>query len=554
MAALDPSVTVAVVGAGAMGQGIAQVAAQAGHPVLLVDTRPGAAQAAVESIAKALTALVEKGKRTAAERDATVDRLRAVNGLSDLAPAGLVVEAIVEDLDVKRRLFAELEGIVGADAILATNTSSLSVTAIGAGVQRPERLAGLHFFNPAPLMALVEIVSGLATDALVLDTLFDTAKAWGKSPVRCRSTPGFIVNRVARPFYAEGLRLVQEQAADPATIDAVAREAGGFRMGPFELMDLIGHDVNFAVTRSVHAAYFGDPRFQPSLIQQELVEAGRLGRKTGRGFYDHSPGAAKPAPRSAEPATKPQRVVVQGDLGPAASLVGLLREAGIAVEETAGPGVLLVDGVTLALTDGRTATARAAEDGIAPLVLFDLALDYAKAARVALAPADGTPSEAVAVAAGLFQALGKAVSVIDDAPGLVVMRTVAMLANEAADAAMQGVASAADIDIAMTKGVNYPLGPLAWADRIGLPHVLAVLDALARTYGEDRYRASALLRRKISASRIPSPPRGEGQGEGVAPRGSASSGNPGGATDTTPRIPLTPTLSPGGRGGKELSA
>ncbi|HYF89299.1 3-hydroxyacyl-CoA dehydrogenase PaaH [Azospirillum sp.] len=558
MAALDPSITVAVVGAGAMGQGIAQVAAQAGHPVLVVDTRPGAAQAAVESIARALTALVEKGKRTAAERDATVDRLRAVNGLSDLAPAGLVVEAIVEDLDVKRRLFAELEGIVGADAILATNTSSLSVAAIGAGVRRPERLAGLHFFNPAPLMALVEIVSGLATDVTVLDTLFDTAKAWGKSPVRCRSTPGFIVNRVARPFYAEGLRLVQEQAADPATIDAVVREAGGFRMGPFELMDLIGHDVNFAVTRSVHAAYFGDPRFQPSLIQQELVEAGRLGRKTGRGFYDHSPGAAKPVPCSAEPGAKPQRVTVQGDLGPAASLVGLLHEAGIAVEEAPGPGVLVVDGVTLALTDGRTATARAAEEGIAPLVLFDLALDYTKATRVALAPADGTPAKALAIAAGLFQALGKAVSVIDDAPGLVVMRTVAMLANEAADATMQGVASAADIDIAMTKGVNYPLGPLAWADRIGLPHVLAVLDALARTYGEDRYRASALLRRRISAAQIaqiPSPPRGEGQGEGGASRGSASGGHSSFTTDSTPRIPLTPTLSPGGRGGnKDLPA
>ncbi|WP_372400415.1 3-hydroxyacyl-CoA dehydrogenase PaaH [Azospirillum sp. HJ39] len=512
MAALAPSVTVAVVGAGAMGQGIAQVAAQAGHPVLLVDSRPGAAEAAVDSIAKALTALVGKGKRTAAERDAIVGRLRAVNGLPDLAPAGLVVEAIVEDLDVKRRLFAEIEAVVGEDAILATNTSSLSVTAIGAGVRRPERLAGLHFFNPAPLMALVEIVSGLATDATVLDTLFDTARAWGKSPVRCRSTPGFIVNRVARPFYAEGLRLVQEQAADPATIDAVAREAGGFRMGPFELMDLIGHDVNFAVTRSVHAAYFGDPRFQPSLIQQELVEAGRLGRKTGRGFYDHGPGAPKPVPHSAEPAPRPESVIVQGDLGPAASLAGLLREAGIAVEETPGIGVLLVDGVTLALTDGRTATARAAGDGLAPLVLFDLALDYAKATRVALAPADGTPSDAVAVAAGLFQALGKAVSVIDDVPGLVVMRTVAMLASEAADAAMQGVASAADIDTAMTKGVNYPLGPLAWAERIGLPHVLGVLDALARTYGEDRYRASALLRRRIAAAQIPSPAPGEGRG------------------------------------------
>lgn len=497
MAALSPSVTVAVVGSGAMGQGIAQVAAQAGHPVLLHDARPGAAEMAVAAIAADLAKLVEKGKRSAAERADTLDRLRAVAGIADLAGAGLIIEAVVEDLAIKSRLFAEIEATVGRDAILATNTSSLSVTAIGAGVARPERLAGLHFFNPAPLMALVEIVSGLATDATVLDTLHDTALAWGKSPVRCRSTPGFIVNRVARPFYAEALRLVQEGAADPATIDAVMRESGGFRMGPFELMDLIGHDVNFAVTRSVHAAYFGDPRFQPSLIQQDLVEAGRLGRKAGRGFYDHGAGAVRPVATEAHPGPHPSRVVVQGNLAPMAALPGLLRDAGVSVVEEPGDGRLLVDGVTLTLTDGRSATQRAAEDGRTSLVLVDLALDYAKASRVALTAADGAPPEALAAAAGLFQALGKAVSVIDDAPGMVVLRTVAMLANEAADAALQGVASAVDIDTAMTKGVNYPLGPLAWADRLGLPRVLGALDALARTYGEDRYRASALLRRKI---------------------------------------------------------
>ncbi len=369
-------------------------------------------------------------------------------------------------------------------------------------MRRPERLAGLHFFNPAPLMALVEIVSGLATALPVLDTLADTARAWGKSPVRCRSTPGFIVNRVARPFYAEGLRLMQEGAADPATIDAIVREAGGFRMGPFELMDLIGHDVNFAVTRSVHTAYFGDPRFQPSLIQQELVEAGRLGRKTGRGFYDHAPGAARPVAAAAA-GPRPSRVVVHGDPGPLAALPGLLRAAGVSVvEEPQGDGLLLVDGVTLALTDGRSATQRAAEDGRTPLVLVDLALDYTSASRVALTTADGTAPEALATAAGLFQTLGKAVSVIDDAPGMVVLRVVAMLANEAADAALQGVAAPADIDTAMTKGVNYPLGPLAWAERIGTARVLAALDALARTYGEDRYRASALLRRKSWAETI----------------------------------------------------
>lgn len=497
MRPLPPSTIVGVVGSGAMGQGIAQVAAQAGHPVLLVDSRPGAAASAVAAIAKTLNGLVDKGKRTAAERDATLARLTAMDGLSDLAPAGLVIEAIVEDLDVKRRLFAELEGVVGPDAILTTNTSSLSVTAIAAGVKRPERLAGLHFFNPAPLMALVEIVSGLATDPAIAATLFDTARAWGKSPVRCRSTPGFIVNRVARPFYAEGLRLLQEQAGDPASIDAILRESGGFRMGPFELMDLIGHDVNFAVTRSVHAASFGDPRFQPSLIQQELVDAGRLGRKSGRGFYDHSPGADRPAIASRTAGPRPSRVVVQGDLGPAAALPALLRAAGVSVEEEPGVGLLIVDGVTLALTDGRAAGQRAAEDGLKPLVLFDLALDYATATRVAVARANGVSDDALAVAAGLFAALGKAVTVLDDLPGMAVLRTVAMLANEAADAVAQGVASAADVDTAMTKGVNYPLGPLAWAERIGLSRVLGALDALARTYGEDRYRASALLRRKI---------------------------------------------------------
>ncbi|MGQ9370446.1 3-hydroxyacyl-CoA dehydrogenase PaaH [Azospirillum sp. ST 5-10] len=500
MAALERTASVAVIGCGAMGQGIAQVAAQGGHPVLLHDARPGAAAAARDAIAAALGRLVEKGRMAAAERDAVVARLVPVSGTADLAPASLLIEAVVEDLDVKRRLFAELEERVAADAILATNTSSLSITALAAGLARPERCAGLHFFNPAPLMALVEVVSGLQTDPAVAATLHHTAAAWGKSPVHARSTPGFIVNRVARPFYAEGLRLLQERAADPATIDAVARECGGFRMGPFELMDLIGHDVNFAVTGSVWRSYFHDPRFLPSLVQQELVEAGRLGRKSGRGFYEYAAGAERPPPATAAAAPAPARVVAEGDFGPAAALVERLRAAGVAVEErpATGEGRLRLDGVRLALTDGRTATERAAAEGGGPLVLFDLALDYAAAGRIALAPADGAGEAVTATAAGLFQALGMAVSVIDDAPGLVVMRTVATLANEAADAVLQGVASAADVDVAMTKGVNYPLGPVAWARRIGLARVLGVLEALQRTYGEDRYRPSALLRRAVA--------------------------------------------------------
>ena len=264
MSALARDTLIAVVGAGAMGAGIAQVAAVAG-------------------IRAQLAKMAEKGRLTAADAAAAGMRLIPAHEIADLAGAGLVVEAIVEDLAEKQALFADLEGIVGRDCILCTNTSSISVTAIGAALHHPERLAGLHFFNPAPLMALVEVVSGLATDRAVAETLFATAAAWGKTPVHARSTPGFIVNRVARPYYAEALRLAQEGAADCATIDAVMREAGGFRMGPFELMDMIGLDVNFAVTSSVWRAFVHDPRFLPSLLQRELVDAGRLGRKNGRG-------------------------------------------------------------------------------------------------------------------------------------------------------------------------------------------------------------------------------------------------------------------------------
>lgn len=500
--ALDAGLTVAVVGSGTMGAGIAQVAAAAGHPVLLHDARPEAPRRAVEGIAAALERRVAEGRMPATARDGIVARLRPCDDLADLAPAGLVIEAIVEGLAAKQSLFRELEAVVGSDAVLATNTSSLSVTAIGAALERPGQLVGMHFFNPAPAMALVEVVSGLATDPGVAETVFATAAAWGKSPVHARSTPGFIVNRVARSFYAEALRVLAEGGADAATLDAVMRESGGFRMGPFELTDLIGQDVNLAVTRSVYDAFFQDPRFTPSLVQQELVAAGRLGRKSGRGFYQYGLGAARPEPRTAPPGPRPERVTIRGDLGPLDRLVPLLERSGIALRREGGDsGHLEIDGVTIALTDGRTATERMAAEGGLPLVLVDLALDYAPATRVALAPADQTNPGDLARAAGLFQALGKAVSVLDDAPGLIVARTVCMLANEGADAVNQGVCAAEAVDTAMMKGVNYPRGPLAWADALGLPYVVGLLDNLARTYGEDRYRVSPLLRRRLFAGR-----------------------------------------------------
>ncbi|MBQ5946351.1 3-hydroxyacyl-CoA dehydrogenase PaaH [Massilia sp. ST3] len=505
MHALPQGSTVAVIGSGAMGSGIAQVAAIAGHQVLLYDTRQDAAAQAIESIRIACSKLVEKGRMGAVESDLACERLKAIATLGEAKDAALVVEAIVENLDAKRALFTELEGIVGDDCILATNTSSISVTAIAAPLRRPQRLVGMHFFNPVPLMALVEVISGLATSRAVADTVYATAEGWGKNPVHAKSTPGFIVNRVARPYYAEGLRLLLEQAADPATLDAVMRECGGFRMGPFELMDLIGHDVNFSVTNSVFDAYFGDPRFTPSILQQELVNAGFLGRKTGRGFYQYGEGADKPAAQTEAPQPRPQSVaLIGGEPGPLETLVARVAGAGFALprqEIGVAPG-FLCEGAAVYLTDGRSATERARDNDHRDTVLFDLLLDAGKATRIALARADQCSDAAYHAVVGLFQAAGFAVTSLDDVPGMAVMRTVAMLANEAADAVNQGVCSARAVDTAMQKGVNYPRGPLAWADAVGLPQVVTALANLAAVYGEDRYRVSPLLRRKLAADPV----------------------------------------------------
>jgi 3-hydroxybutyryl-CoA dehydrogenase len=492
MTALANGAEVAVVGAGAMGTGIAQVAAQAGHRVHVFDTRMGAADAAQVQIGEALRKLVSKGKLDASEAEAAAVRVVPVHALGDLVSARLVIEAIVEDLDAKRKMFRDLEVVVAPDAVLASNTSSFSITSLAAGMKHTGRIVGMHFFNPAPILPLVEVVSGLATDRAVAELVYDTAKAWGKIPVHAKSTPGFIVNRCARPFYGEGLRILQENAADPATIDAVMRDAGAFRMGPFELMDLIGLDVNFSVTKSIWEAYFHDPRFAPSAIQAELVAGGRLGRKSGRGFYDHAADARKPLPATERACARPSSVTAVG----AGPLVDGLHErivaAGIRVERkpASGPAHFIVDGTILGPSDGRPASSIAGD-----VVLYDLAFDYRTCTRLAVARSAGCSDAAYAAAVGALQAAGIAVSAISDAAGLVVMRTVAMLANEAADAVSQDVASARDVDLAMRNGLNYPIGPLAWADAIGVAHVRAVLANLSAHYGDPRYRTSPLLRR-----------------------------------------------------------
>ncbi|SDU36302.1 hydroxyphenylacetyl-CoA thioesterase PaaI [Jiangella alkaliphila] len=475
MDAIARSVPVGVVGAGTMGAGIAQVAAVAGHEVRVYDAAGGSAAAAVEGIFQRLAREVDKGRLLAEEAEDAATRLHAVATLEDLAGCGLVIEAVVEDLEVKRALFTGLEAVCGPDAVLATNTSSLSVDAIAESLAQPGRMAGLHFFNPAPVLPLVEVISGAHTDASVADRLVATAQAWGKTPVRAASTPGFIVNRVARPFYGEAFRLLEAGSADAATVDALLRESGGFRMGPFELADLIGHDVNLAVSRSVWEAFGRDPRFTPSVLQERLVADGRLGRKTGRGLYVTD--EPRPEPSTADPvAGLPTTWTGSGGFDPSA------------------PGWSLgTDEVSLRLTDGRTA-AQHTGGGPRTVVLVDLALDYAGASRVGIAAPEHAPKEHVDAAVGFLQGLGLAVTVLPDTPGLVVARTVATLAAAAADAADSGVATAEDIDTAMRLGVNYPRGPYEWGTALGWHWVAGVLDALAAAEDPVRYRVSAQLR------------------------------------------------------------
>ncbi|MEU0028594.1 3-hydroxyacyl-CoA dehydrogenase [Streptomyces sp. NPDC006335] len=497
MTGLDLSSPVAVVGTGTMGQGIAQVALVAGHPVRLYDAAPGRAREAADAIGARLDRLVEKDRLTAADRDAARTRLVAAEHLTDLADCTLVVEAVLERLDVKQQLFKELEDVVGEDCLLATNTSSLSVTAIAGALRHPGRFVGLHFFNPAPLLPLVEVVSGFATEVSSATRAYETARAWGKTPVACADTPGFIVNRIARPFYAEAFAVYEAQGAEPATIDAVLRECGGFKMGAFELTDLIGQDVNESVTHSVWRAFFQDVRFTPSLAQQRLVESGRLGRKSGRGWYDYTDGAERDEPHTAEPAQAPAYVVAEGDLGPASELLALIREAGIQVredEEDHGTRLVLPSGGQLALADGQTSVE------FRDVVYFDLALDYRRATRIALSASQDTSQQTLSEAVGLFQALGKAVSVIGDVPGMIVARTVARIVDLAHDAVAKGVATKEDIDTAMRLGVNYPLGPFEWSRRLGRNWAYALLDDLHLRDPSGRYAPSLALYRHAYAS------------------------------------------------------
>ena len=485
---------VGVVGAGIMGAGIAQVAAQAGHQVLLADMREGAAAAAVVQIGKALDMLVSKGRMAAADRAALLGRIMPVSATAELKDAALVIEVIVEKLEPKQQLLRELDALLAEGAIIATNTSSISVTALANGMSNPQRLVGMHFFNPVPLMKLVEVVSGAETDAGVAQLIFELGRRWGKTPVHARSTPGFIVNRIARPYYAEALALLQEQAGEPLQIDRALRGAG-FRMGPCELMDLIGHDTNYLVTQSVFDANYGDKRFQPSLVQKALVDGGRLGRKVGKGFYTGLPAASAKVEATAAVLAP---LSVAGCSPMALRLAGFLQHKGLPFihAESAEWEGLGIGNMQVHLSRGRSAAQLASMLNHPELAVMDWPLAPEHADGLALAFAPKASAKARKQVEDVWHALGWEPLLLRDVPGLAVARTVAMLINEGCDAVWQGVCDADAADLGVKLGLNYPAGPFEWLELVGAEPVVALLDGMFAAYRSERYRVSPLLQQR----------------------------------------------------------
>lgn len=464
---------IAVCGAGAMGSGIAQVAAQSGAQVIVFDIQPEAIAASEARTLASIDSLVGKGKLDTAQAAGIRARMHWTSDLRALADVELVIEAIIEDVDIKRQLFNQLESIVGNDTILASNTSSLPIARLARTLKLPGRFVGMHFFNPATVMKLVEVVAGPATDPAVAHSVRETAESWGKVAIPVADVPGFIVNRVARPFYAEAFTALNEAAADAATIDALFR-AAGFRMGPLELTDLIGQDVNFSVARSVYDSYFGRTRFVPQLRQAALVDAGWLGRKTGRGVYRYGDDPPEPA------ATMIGDDVVRPD-----------RARVAAVLKASSPGAFVeCDGVLLGMTRGRSAHAEAVGQGKSVALLDWFPSDGDR--EIAFT---GSDDAAAAVMADVIAAWARPGRHVADRPGLILCRTLAQLVNAAADAVLEQVSDERGIDAALRYGANYPFGPFAWADDFGRGRVVAVLDAVADEIGEAMYRPSPYLRK-----------------------------------------------------------
>lgn len=480
-----------VAGSGTMGRGVVQVLAQCGVRTLVYDAQPGAAQAARASIAEALGRLAEKGRIAQADADAALARIEIVDSLERFAPAQVVIEAIVEQLAAKRELFGALETIVSPECILASNTSSLSVTAMAAACKHPARVAGYHFFNPVPVMKIVEVVAGELTDAWVIEALTGLAQRFGHTAVRCKDTPGFIVNHAGRGYVPESLRVLAEGVADFATIDRILVEAAGFRLGPFGLMDLVGLDVNHSVHKSLYEQYFGEPKYRPSYLLEPRVAAGLLGRKTRRGWYAYGKdGAAEKIPEPPAPASRANPVWVAPN---APALKELLAKLGAQVETGAKPSA---DAILFVAPLGQDATTTALQLMIDPMrtVAVDPVFGFAKRRTLMTTPV--TRPEARDAAHGLLAADGVPVSAIHDSAGFVAQRVVAHIINVGCDIVQQRIATPADLDRAVMLGLGYPQGPLAMGDAIGPSRILTILEAMHSFYQEPRYRPSPWLRRR----------------------------------------------------------
>jgi 3-hydroxybutyryl-CoA dehydrogenase len=465
---------IGVVGAGTMGLGIAQVACLGGFETRVHDPVVDALAAAPKRMRAALDKGAERGRWTEDVADAAIARLSTSERIEDLAGCEVVIEAAPEDLELKRALFARLSEVCGPDAVLATNTSSLPVTAMASAAERPERVVGMHFFNPPALMELVEIVAGEQSSAEALAIATEAGRRMGRTPVRAADSPGFLANRVARPFGLEALRMLGDRIADHETIDRIVRIGGGFRMGPFELMDLVGIDVGFEVSKSFYEQSFHEPRWQPHPIQARMVQADRHGRKAGRGYYDYTAGPHRP-----------------DDPAPPAPTVEVMPAIEDGVLDAPGFRGILLDRGSLAELD---------DEGGA--VGFYMLPPLTEGPLVELTRGAATTDASATAAEDMFRSGGLHVEWVDDAPGLVLGRIVCQVINEAAFALQKGVGAAEDIDTAMRLGFNYPRGPLEWADAIGLDHVLSVLDALHDELGEERYRAAPLLRRMVAEGRL----------------------------------------------------
>ena len=492
----QPFSIVGIVGTGAMGRGIAQIAAQAGSQVLLLDNQPGAAEAARHHIHQQWIRLSDKGRIDANQVQEWHQRLRAVASTADLAPCDLVVEAIVERLEAKQALFHELEAIVTTDAILASNTSSLSITALGAALQKPERLAGFHFFNPVPVMKVVEVIAGLKTAPEVCERLSALARAMGHTPVAAQDTPGFIVNHAGRGFGTEALRIISEGVADFATVDRILRDQVGFKLGPFELMDLTALDVSHPVMESIYHQYYEEPRFRPSVITAQRLAGGMVGKKVGEGFYRYVDGAAQlpeepPVPQVSE--IPP--VWVSPRASRRAELYQLLKDLGATIETGASPSSVAL---TLVAPLGFDVTTVAVVERLDPArtIGIDMLSDDAATKRRVLATNPATRRDIRDAAHALFARDGKPVSVVRDSGGFVTQRVVATIINIASEMCQQRVCTPKDLETAVTLGLGYPLGPLSMGDRWGPTNILEVLFNMQTVYGDPRYRPSPWLRRR----------------------------------------------------------